>query len=346
MARKKVPLRYIGNGAKETSRRRAYETRRKNLMKKAREMGILCNTKACVVVYDEGASAPDVYPSHAEAVAILNRYKDTPNMPRFKKVVTQEEVLTQRVAKLRHEADKLRREREDRETRMLLHKAMRGGNLNVEEVARVGSKLEEILKSLGERIAKNSMQPPVFQPQAPYGTGSVDIPAYQVPLPQQQQGPQPPVFQPQAPYVTGNVDMGPSPTYQMPPPPQQQQQGWQPPVFQPQAPHVTGSADMGPLPTYQVQPQQHHQGWKPSDLLPQEPYVTGNVAMGAPRMYQAPPPQQEGWLDTGRSEGNHDALLYNANSTGAPNGTATSSSAGFPFDDLMQFFDDMGSEFQ
>ncbi|KAI5008328.1 hypothetical protein ZWY2020_009376 [Hordeum vulgare] len=62
---------------------------------------------------------------------------------------------------------------------MLLHKAMRGGNLNVEEVARVGSKLEEILKSLGERIAKNSMQPPVFQPQAPYGTGSVDIPAYQ-----------------------------------------------------------------------------------------------------------------------------------------------------------------------
>ncbi|KAF7014284.1 hypothetical protein CFC21_028302 [Triticum aestivum] len=168
MVRKKVPLRYIGE---DSTRRRTYETRRKYLMKKVGELGILCNTKACVLVYDEGASEPDVYPSHAEAVAMLNRYKAMPNMPQFKKTTSQEEFLTKCLAKLQHQANKLQSEREDRNIRALLHKAMLGGNLNAEEVARVGCKPGEIHKSLVERIAKTNSQPPpsVFQPQMPNG---------------------------------------------------------------------------------------------------------------------------------------------------------------------------------
>ncbi|XBI53312.1 uncharacterized protein [Aegilops tauschii subsp. strangulata] len=307
MARKKVPLRYIGN----STQRRTYVTRRNNLVKKAGELGILCNTKICMLVYDEGAAAPDVYPSHTEAVAILNRYKNMPDIARFKKVVTQEEFLTKQVAKLQHEADKLRREREDRDTKILLHKAMLGGNLNAEEVARVGCKLQEIRKSLAERIANTSGQPPVFQPQAPY--------------------------------VTGGVDMGPPSTDQGPP----QQEGWQPEVFQQaQAPQVTSNVDMGYLPTYQVPPQQQ-QGWQPQVFRPQAPYVTGNVDMGPPQMYHVPL-QQHGWQPPTfqRSEGDG-ALLYNANNgTGGHDGAGTSSSAGFPMDDLMQFFNNMGSGLQ
>uniref|UniRef100_A0A453ASS0 MADS-box domain-containing protein n=1 Tax=Aegilops tauschii subsp. strangulata TaxID=200361 RepID=A0A453ASS0_AEGTS len=171
MVRKKVPLRYIGE---DSTRRRTYETRRKYLMKKVGELGILCNTKACVLVYDEGASEPDVYPSHAEAVAMLNRYKAMPNMPQFKKTTSQEEFLTKCLAKLQHQANKLQSEREDRNIRALLHKAMLGGNLNAEEVARVGCKPGEIHKSLVERIAKTNSQPPVFQSQAPYIFGGAD----------------------------------------------------------------------------------------------------------------------------------------------------------------------------
>ncbi|KAF6999833.1 hypothetical protein CFC21_015807 [Triticum aestivum] len=353
MARKKVPLRYIGN----STRRHTYVTRRNSLMKKAGELGILCNTKICMLVYDEGAASPDVYPSHMEAVAILNRYKNMPDMSRFKKVVTQEEFLTKQVAKLQHEADKLRREREDRDTRILLHKAMLGGNLNAEEVTRVGCKLQEIRKSLAERIANTSGQPPIFQLQAQYVTGGVDMgPPSMDQVPPQQEGWQPEVFQAQAPRVTSNVDMGYLPTYQVPP---QQQQGWQPQVFRPQAPYVIGNVDMGPPQMYHVPLQQH--GWQPPTFQPQAsyvpssvdmgpppmyqaqtPYVTGSIDIGPPPMYQAPPHQQEGWLDMQRSEG-ASALLYNANGTGGHDGAGTSSSVGFPMDDLMQFFNNMRS---
>ncbi|XP_037482143.1 agamous-like MADS-box protein MADS4 [Triticum dicoccoides] len=293
MARKKVPLRYIGN----STRRRTYETRRNNLMKKADELGILCNTKICMLVYDEGTAAPDVYPSHMEAMAILNRYKNMPDMARFKKVVTQEEFLTKQVAKLQHEANKLWREREDRDTRILLHKAMLSANLNVEEVARVGYKLQEIRKSLADRIANTSGQPPFFQPQAPYVTGGVNMgPPSLDQVPPQQEGWQPEVFQaqapqvtsnadkgylpPQAPYVTGNVDMGPLQMYHVPP----QQHDWQPPTFQPQAPYVPSSVDMGPPPMYQ-EPRQQEEGWQTPVFHPQVPYVIGSINRGPSSMY-------------------------------------------------------------
>jgi hypothetical protein len=48
------------------------------MMKKAGELATLCDAKACVVIYGEGESVPQVYPSHDEAVAILNRFKDMP----------------------------------------------------------------------------------------------------------------------------------------------------------------------------------------------------------------------------------------------------------------------------
>lgn len=69
-------------------------------------MGTLCNSKACVLVYGEGASVPDVFPSHADAVAILNQYKDMPDLVQFKNIVSQEEFLIERITKLQEEANR------------------------------------------------------------------------------------------------------------------------------------------------------------------------------------------------------------------------------------------------
>ncbi|KAF7076928.1 hypothetical protein CFC21_081544 [Triticum aestivum] len=155
MARKKVALRYIRN---DSARQNTLKKRSKNLMKKAGEVATLCNAKACVLVYGEGGTVPEVFPSHAEAVAILNRFKSMPEVARLKKTMDQESVLTQRVAKLRDQVQKTRCERQDRETKFLLHDAMVSGRLpgNIEELTTMGWKLELMLKSLGKRIAKMS----------------------------------------------------------------------------------------------------------------------------------------------------------------------------------------------
>ncbi|XP_037451692.1 agamous-like MADS-box protein AGL80 [Triticum dicoccoides] len=228
MARKKIALQYIKN---KSSRRRTLDTRMKNLASKARELSILCNAKACVLVYDEGNAAPKVYPSHAEAVDLLNRYR-TMAEGRFKKTVNQEDFLSQRLSKLQVEENKVR----DPEIRILLHKAMLGSDLpdlKVDELTIVSSRLEEILKSMGESIAKISGQPPVLQPQVPYIPDNVDMGGssaiYQASQP--------------APYVTNNMDMGSFTMNQQPSP----------------TPYVTGSMYVGSPTMYQVPPQ--HEGW-------------------------------------------------------------------------------------
>ncbi|KAI4982262.1 hypothetical protein ZWY2020_022754 [Hordeum vulgare] len=86
MARKKVALRYIRN---ESVRHNTLKKRSKNLMKKAGEVATLCNAKACVLVYGEGATAPEVFPSHDEAVVMLNRFKSMPEVTSLKKTMDQ-----------------------------------------------------------------------------------------------------------------------------------------------------------------------------------------------------------------------------------------------------------------
>ncbi|XP_044335516.1 extensin-1-like [Triticum aestivum] len=209
MVRKKVPLRYIGE---DSTRRRTYETRRKYLMKKVGELGILCNTKACVLVYDEGASEPDVYPSHAEAVAMLNRYKAMPNMPQFKKEIHKS--LVERIAKTNSQPPVFQSQ---------APYIFGGADMGPPPMYQAPPQ-------------QQGWQPPVFQRQAPNATASIDMgppPMYQAP-PQQQESWQPSVFQPQMPNVTNNVDMGPPPMYQAP---SQQQEGLQPPVLQSEGGH-------------------------------------------------------------------------------------------------------------
>ena len=82
MARKKVALRYIRN---DSTRLNTLKKRTKNLMKKAGDVATLCNAKACVLVYGEGTTVPEVFPSQAEAVAILNRFKSMTEVPQLKK---------------------------------------------------------------------------------------------------------------------------------------------------------------------------------------------------------------------------------------------------------------------
>ncbi|XP_003560112.1 agamous-like MADS-box protein AGL80 [Brachypodium distachyon] len=168
MARRKVNLRRIQDPA---ARRTTFRKRRDGLMKKASELATLCNLKACVIVYGEGEAQPHVWPSVSEAVPILRRYKDTPDLERYKKTMSQEGFLRQRVDKLREMTEKLQRENHERQTMCLLHKAMLGKlptsmDLTIEEVTSVGWMAQNYLKSIGYRIAELRGQASLQAPPA------------------------------------------------------------------------------------------------------------------------------------------------------------------------------------
>ncbi|CAL4950646.1 unnamed protein product [Urochloa decumbens] len=124
MARKKVNLQLITNSS---TRRATYKKRCKGIMKKTSELATLCGIKACVVVYGEGeAQQPEVWPSASEARQVLKKFKDMPELGRFKKMQNQRDFLQGRITRLRDQVCKLDRENCEIETRDLLYESMEG----------------------------------------------------------------------------------------------------------------------------------------------------------------------------------------------------------------------------
>uniref|UniRef100_A0ACD5VNI5 Uncharacterized protein n=1 Tax=Avena sativa TaxID=4498 RepID=A0ACD5VNI5_AVESA len=200
MARKKVTLQYIPN---DSTRRGTFKKRRRGLMKKAGELSILCDVKACLVVYSEGESVPEVFPSHPEALVILNHFKNMPELDQCKKMMNQEGFIRQRIEKLRDQVHKSGRDCRDREIKFLLHKAMMGNlpdleGLSIEELTSVGWKVEVLLKSIGDRITKIRGYRSLYQQPSCHGKPSPD------------------------PYLVGGMDMRDPAMYQAQAPPLQE----------------------------------------------------------------------------------------------------------------------------
>ncbi|CAO2185076.1 unnamed protein product [Urochloa humidicola] len=177
MARKKVNLQWITNSS---TRRATYKKRCKGIMKKTSELATLCGIKACVVVYGEGEARPEVWPSASEARQVLKKFKDMPELGKFKKMQNQRDFLQGRISKLRDQVCKLDRENCEIETRDLLYESMEGrrpglDGTTIEELTNLNAlvemkmaKAKELLQQLlvGQGTLPN--QPALFssQPQA------------------------------------------------------------------------------------------------------------------------------------------------------------------------------------
>ncbi|RLN41715.1 hypothetical protein C2845_PM01G36160 [Panicum miliaceum] len=151
MARKKVTLQWIAN---DSTRRATFKKRRKGLMKKASELATLCDVDACVVVYGEGESQPEVWPDVATVAQVLARFKAMPELDQCKKMMDMEGFLNQRIEKLREQLHKAQRENRERETTILLQDAIAGrrpgglAGLSVEEIASLGWMVENRLHAV------------------------------------------------------------------------------------------------------------------------------------------------------------------------------------------------------
>ena len=170
MARKKVSLQWIAN---DSTRRATFKKRRKGLMKKASELATLCDVDACVVVYGEGESAPEVWPDVAKAARVLARFKAMPELDQCKKMMDMEGFLGQLIDKHREQLHKARRENRERETTLLLHDAIAGrrpgglAGLSVEEIASLGWMVENLLHRVRDAIERLQGKGPPQGQEAP-----------------------------------------------------------------------------------------------------------------------------------------------------------------------------------
>lgn len=173
MARNKVKLAWIANDA---NRRSTLKKRRKGLMKKVRELSILCGVEACVVVYDpQEPHHPAAWPSNGEAMRMLTRFKALSDIERSRKMTNQETYLKGRVNKQAEQFRRLQRQNRELQMTALLFDGLRGlplYNLSIEDASALALTVDNKLREVRERrqelinghghnpIAVQSLPPP------------------------------------------------------------------------------------------------------------------------------------------------------------------------------------------
>ena len=76
---KKVKLEYIAGDA---ARKLSLKKRKSGLFKKARELSILCDINACIIIFIPNSPHPEVWPNLHDASSILRSFKNLPDSQR------------------------------------------------------------------------------------------------------------------------------------------------------------------------------------------------------------------------------------------------------------------------
>ncbi|KAL5730143.1 hypothetical protein ACHQM5_003002 [Ranunculus cassubicifolius] len=152
MAKGKVKLEWI---AKRSSRRAAFNKRKKGLMQKTSELSTLCGVQAYAVVYGPDDPKPEVWPRGPEANHVLARFMRMTEAERKNNVMNVEGFLMKSFTKMELQLRKNQRENRVSEITKLMYEILAGkGPQNVvrDDVCELVFVLEEKLKLIDERM--------------------------------------------------------------------------------------------------------------------------------------------------------------------------------------------------
>ncbi|KAJ9707498.1 hypothetical protein PVL29_002501 [Vitis rotundifolia] len=168
MARKKVKLQWIVN---DTARKATYKKRVKGLMKKVKELSILCGVDACAITYSPYHQQPEVWPSPSEVERVLAEFKSRPENDQTKKVLNQENFTWQRITKARDELGKQQKKNRKSEIEHLRTQCLSGKRLEGLESRDLGDLMWAIDDQL-EAVKHRMSLVPVARPQVAGAGGS------------------------------------------------------------------------------------------------------------------------------------------------------------------------------
>lgn len=122
--RKRVKIAFIANDA---SRRTTYNKRKKGLLKKVKELSILCGVPACAIIYGENSSEPELWPPCPTSVQpVVSKFLEMSMTEQAKNMHDQESFTQHMVTKTERQLLRLRKDNREMEVLDLVHRGMDG----------------------------------------------------------------------------------------------------------------------------------------------------------------------------------------------------------------------------
>jgi len=114
----KVKIQWI---VQKSERQASFRKRRSTLFDKARDLSILCQVPAAVIVYGGGEAEPQVWPGVQEVTEILRRYRDLPDSLKEARSLDNERIMRRRTEKMRRKLDNCRASASRLEVNLILN---------------------------------------------------------------------------------------------------------------------------------------------------------------------------------------------------------------------------------
>lgn len=153
MARKKVKLQWIMN---DTARRTTYKKRVQGLMKKVKELSILCGVEACAIVYSPYDPLPEIWPPPVEALRVIGQFRCRPENGQTKKRLNQENYTLQRVGKAEEQMAKQQRKNKRMNMENIMCQCLGGvkglQELNITDLGNLMWYIDDQLKEIDQKI--------------------------------------------------------------------------------------------------------------------------------------------------------------------------------------------------
>uniref|UniRef100_A0ACD5W683 Uncharacterized protein n=1 Tax=Avena sativa TaxID=4498 RepID=A0ACD5W683_AVESA len=173
----KVKIEYIEDNKK---RKAALRKRLPIVLKKARELSVMCDVPVAVIAYCPGESQPVVWPSPEAVSDVLRKYRDLPDLDCCKNNLKSTEYLKQINGKLRAKLSNVQRQIRDQEIKLVLSDSIAGrrkslDDLPIEMVTSVGSRVDDKLQAVMARLQQLRLAaaPALLPPPPP---APVDVP--------------------------------------------------------------------------------------------------------------------------------------------------------------------------
>ncbi|XP_010534379.1 PREDICTED: MADS-box transcription factor PHERES 2 [Tarenaya hassleriana] len=115
--KRKVKLAWIMN---ENARKSSLKKRKLGLVKKVQELTILCDVRACLIIFSNEEANPLVWPSQELARGLLDRYFSLPDIERSKKATNQESYLRDKAGKVQEQLVKSQKKNQEAEMDRLM----------------------------------------------------------------------------------------------------------------------------------------------------------------------------------------------------------------------------------
>ncbi|KAH7676262.1 MADS box transcription factor domain-containing protein [Dioscorea alata] len=143
--------------AKASARKAAFKQRKQGLIKKLRELSILCDVPAFLIIFCHDLAQPQIWSSTPDPHQVLRHFTSMPEKEKSENMLNQADFLELQIKKLEDQFQKIELENSERELTLLLSKALRGeanlDDISLETAEKLSSMVEKKIEQVNERMS-------------------------------------------------------------------------------------------------------------------------------------------------------------------------------------------------